>query len=577
MRHSNPASGPRRGRILIVDDEPANVGLLTRILQREGYTDVLGITDSRQAPGLVEEFRPDLILLDLRMPGLDGFGVLEAIKPHLTNGNYLPVLTLTADASDQMKQAALSRGSKDFLAKPFNPIEVLLRIQNLLELRFLYLHLETAVRDRTRELEEAQIEIVERLARAAEFRDEDTARHTRRIGDVAAQLGRAIGLDETHVDLIRRAAPLHDVGKIATPDGILLKPGPLTPEEWQIMRQHAAIGSHMLAGGSSVLMQVAERIARSHHERWDGSGYPDGLAGEAIPIEARLVAVADVLDALTHERPYRAAWPLAKVLALIESNRGTHFDPRIVDALLALHPRGQSAPPSMRRRGTPKAGVAALGLFAALVGTEPKQPPHAAGRVTGYVELSDAPSKRRESVRTAGDTAPAIDESNAEMSNVVVYLESENGSPLRSAPSYSALAQINERFVPRVLPVTLGSTVSFPNLDNTFHDVFSLSGARPFDLGRFRKGTTKIVRFDKIGAVQVFCHIHSDMSAVVLVLPNAYFARPDLNGRFAIDDVPPGTYRVVGWHERIKPIVKRITIAPGQTTSLDFNIPFARP
>ena len=535
MRHPTPPSGTRRGRILIVDDEPANVGLLTRILEREGYTGVRGTTDSRQAPGLVEEFRPDLILLDLRMPNLDGFGVLEAIKPHLTNGNYLPVLTLTADASDQMKQAALSRGAKDFLAKPFNPIEVLLRIQNLLELRFLYLNLETAVRDRTRELEDAQIEIVERLAHAAEFRDEDTARHTRRIGDLAAQLGRAIGLDETQVELIRRSAPLHDVGKIATPDGILLKPGPLTPEEWKVMRQHAEIGSHMLSGGSSPLIQVAERIARSHHERWDGSGYPDRLAGEEIPIEARLVAVADVLDALTHERPYREAWPLSKVLTLIESNRGTHFDPRIVDALLAMHPRGQSAPPSMRRRGTPRTGVAAVGLFAALLGTEPKQPPPAAGRVTGYVELSDAPSKRRESFRISGDTAPApaIDESNSEMSNVVIYLESENGSKLPSAPSYSALTQMNERFVPHVLPVTQGSVVSFPNLDNIFHDVFSLSGASPFAFGRLRKGTTKTIRFDKIGTVQVFCHIHSDMSAVVLVLPNAYFAHPDLNGRFA--------------------------------------------
>ena len=360
------ASSPRRGRILVIDDEPANVALLQRILERAGYNEIRGISDSRQALIVVEEFRPDLVLLDLHMPGLDGFGVLEALQPHLTNGGYLPVLTLTADASDEMKEAALSRGAKDFLAKPFNPVEVLLRVQNLLEARFLYLLLqdqnsrsEQKVLERTRELEEAQIEVLDRLARAAEYRDDDTARHTRRVGDVAAQLGRAIGLDDAKVELIRRAAPLHDLGKIATPDSILLKPGPLTSQEWEVMRMHTLIGARMLAGGSSVVMQMAERVARSHHERWDGTGYPHGLKGEAIPVEARLVAVADVLDALTHDRPYRKAWPMPKAIAEMAGMRGTYFEPRIVDALLAMHSRNEFSRAFIRRRGTPRS-VAAL-------------------------------------------------------------------------------------------------------------------------------------------------------------------------------------------------------------------------
>jgi plastocyanin len=205
--------------------------------------------------------------------------------------------------------------------------------------------------------------------------------------------------------------------------------------------------------------------------------------------------------------------------------------------------------------------------------------PPATGRITGHVEISTELSKRRANFRIYGDAAPAAEQTGAasEMANVVIYLETEDGAPLPSAPSPTkTMAQLNERFVPHVLPVTQGSAVSFPNQDDVFHNVFSLSSAM-FDLGRYRKGETRTVHFDKPGAVQVFCHIHSDMNAVILVLPNAYFARPDGEGRFSIDDVPPGTYRVVGWHERVKPIVKRITITPGQTASLDFNIPFVRP
>jgi putative two-component system response regulator len=182
----------------------------------------------------------------------------------------------------------------------------------------------------------AQIEILDRLAGAAEFRDDDTGQHTRRVAVLAAVLGRRLGSDDTLVDLIRRAAPLHDLGKIGIPDGVLLKPGKLTEHEFELMKTHTTIGARILSGGKSSLIRMAEEIAWSHHERWDGTGYPRGLAGEAIPLAARLVSVADVFDALTHDRPYRKAWPLSEVLVEIERGSRGRFDPRVAQAFLQL-------------------------------------------------------------------------------------------------------------------------------------------------------------------------------------------------------------------------------------------------
>jgi putative two-component system response regulator len=299
-------------RILIVDDEQANVGVLSQILSRVGYTNLQTTTDPRLVLRLYQEFQPDLILLDLHMPDLDGFAVLEQLTPLIPQGTYLPVLTLTGDARPETRQRALAMGAKDFLTKPFDLTEVLLRIRNLLETRFLHLELqdqnqllEGKVAERTDDLEMAQIEILDRLAGAAEFRDDDTGQHTRRVAVLAAVLGRRLGSDDTLVDLIRRAAPLHDLGKIGIPDGVLLKPGKLTEHEFELMKTHTTIGARILSGGKSSLIRMAEEIAWSHHERWDGTGYPRGLAGEAIPLAARLVSVADVFDALTrYTRPY---------------------------------------------------------------------------------------------------------------------------------------------------------------------------------------------------------------------------------------------------------------------------------
>jgi len=327
-------------RILIVDDQPSNVMLLEGILQEEDFTASRGLTDSRQALPVFLEYQPDLILLDLQMPYLNGFEVMKQLRGRVPPGTFLPILMLTADITPESKRHALAEGATDFLTKPFDNTEVVLRIRNLLQTRSLHLQLqdqnqvlEQKVRERTLELEQTQVEILERLALASEYRDDDTGEHTKRVGHMSAQIAQTLGLLEEEVELIRRAAPLHDVGKIAIPDSILLKPGKLTPEEFEQMKTHTTIGAKMLSGGRFPLLQMAEEIALTHHERWDGTGYLK-LHGETIPLVGRIVAVADVFDALTNERPYKKAWPRNEAIEEIQRQGGRQFDPRVVEAFL---------------------------------------------------------------------------------------------------------------------------------------------------------------------------------------------------------------------------------------------------
>jgi len=341
----------RANRILIIDDEEANLRALTRILAREGFTELRSSSDPHLALPLFLEFQPDLVVLDLRMPGLDGFGVMGQLAPVIPHSTYLPVLVLSADSSLAAKQRALRMGAKDILTKPFDVTEVVLRIRNLLETRRLHLLLEehnhlleAKVVERTRELDDAQIEMLQRLAAAAEVRDDETGQHTQRVGEMTGRLARAMGWSEDESELIRRAAPLHDLGKIGVPDGVLMKAGKLTAEEFEIIKTHTTIGARILRGGRSELVQLAERIALGHHEKWDGSGYPNGLSGEAIPLEARLVSIVDVFDALAHDRPYRKGWPVAEVLARIAEQSGRHFDPRVVEVFLSQDWRGFAPP-----------------------------------------------------------------------------------------------------------------------------------------------------------------------------------------------------------------------------------------
>jgi len=325
----------KQGKILIVDDEKANIRFLEIILQQAGYGNVFSTTDSRQSLGLFQSARPDIVLLDLSMPHLDGFAVMQQLQREMP-GHAVPILVLTADATLATRHKALKEGARDFLTKPLDEIEVLLRINNLLETHFHSVVLEDKVRERTQDLEKAQLETLQRLALAAEYRDDDTGLHTKRVGLVASCIAEALGLPAIQVDLILRAAPLHDVGKIGITDLILLKPGKLTDEEFTTMRQHTTIGAGMLSGSTSPWLRLAEEIAISHHERWDGKGYPNGLAGNKIPLVGRIVAVADVFDALTNERPYKKAWQVPAALAEIESQAGKQFDERVVKAFLTL-------------------------------------------------------------------------------------------------------------------------------------------------------------------------------------------------------------------------------------------------
>lgn len=338
-------------QILIVDDQEANVRLLEGILKRAGYTRLTSTTDSREVTSLFRTLQPDLILLDLTMPHLDGFEVLDALTLLIPDGSYLPILVLTADISRQARERALSIGARDFLTKPFDATEVLLRIKNLLETRFLHLQLqdqnqtlEEKVRERTRESEQAQFEILERLAIASEYRDDETGQHTRRVGHVSGLLAQALGLPQDEVELIGRVAPLHDVGKIGIPDDILLKPARLTVQEFEMMKMHTIIGARILSGGNSYMVRLAQIIALTHHERWDGTGYPRKLKGEAIPKAGRIVALADTFDALTHKRPYKEAWPYNKAVAEIKRQKGVQFDPDVVEVFLQMD-KQMLAPP----------------------------------------------------------------------------------------------------------------------------------------------------------------------------------------------------------------------------------------
>jgi putative two-component system response regulator len=325
--------------IIVVDDEDSNVRLLTRMLERAGFQSVTGISDPTKLHALIVESPPDLVITDWHMPKLDGSAVLDILTP-LINQERLPVLVVTGDFSRDARQQALAWGAKDFVTKPFDMVEVLLRVRNLLESRMLFQDLRKQNRTllesatgRTRELESTRIEMIERLALAAEYRDEETSDHNERVGLLASRLAQAIGWTAEDAGLLRRAAALHDIGKIGIPDALLRKPGALTEGEQRVMRTHTSIGARILGRSHVPLLQLAETVAMSHHEKWDGSGYPRALRGDEIPVAGRIVAVADAFDAMTNDRPYRPARPVHVALEILREQRGRHYEPRLVDAL----------------------------------------------------------------------------------------------------------------------------------------------------------------------------------------------------------------------------------------------------
>jgi putative two-component system response regulator len=355
-----PMAVPAAALIMLIDDEPINIKVARRYLQEAGYKDFIAVTDSTIAIDEIMAHKPDVIVLDVMMPRINGIDLLQTIRSTPQTA-HIPVLILTANCERETRLRALDAGATDFLEKPVDPAELLPRVRNSLTIKAHHDHLErqaeeleAAVQKRTAELAASRLEVVQCLARAAEFRDDNTGRHVLRVGRYAGVIGRSLGLAEDFVALLELAAQLHDVGKIGIPDSILLKAGSLTPEEFDMvqrhcgfgkrvfesanenettmLRQHSKLGAEMLNCTSSPLIQIAARTALTHHERWDGTGYPLGLAGEDIPIEGRITAVADVFDALSSRRPYKPAFPLVKCFQILEEGRAKHFDPNVLDA-----------------------------------------------------------------------------------------------------------------------------------------------------------------------------------------------------------------------------------------------------
>lgn len=333
-------TGVKFGRILIVDDNQGNVKFLERILDLSGYTNHRSTTDSRSAVELYMEFKPDVILLDINMPWMNGFQVLEQLNG-LCGDDYLSVIMISAQTETSNHMHALDLGVNDFISKPFDAAEVLMRIRNMLQIKKLHVQarehnreLETRVQERTREIRELQIELLTRLVRAAEFRDEDTGNHILRIAKYASALAGFAGLPEKYCDDLGYAAMMHDIGKIGIPDEILQKPGPLNDEEWILMKTHSEKGAHILSGSTHEVIRLGETLALSHHEWWNGNGYPMALSGEGIPVCGRIVAICDVFDALLSARPYKPAWTMDSAIEAIRRKAGIHFDPMLAQLFL---------------------------------------------------------------------------------------------------------------------------------------------------------------------------------------------------------------------------------------------------
>ncbi len=363
---SRPVVAPHfaEAKLLIADGHPAEVEAVLRHLRSAGYNRLVLADPGAVVERTLEE-SPDAVLLDLDGPQIGGLATLRKIRAERRIG-HVPVLLLSAPSQREMMVRALDLGATDFVLKPVDFVQLLPRVRSALAIKAHHDHrvqfderVEQRVRERTAELARTQLELIHCLGRAAEYRDNDTGRHVMRVGRYAGIVARQLGMDHRTVELIELAAPLHDLGKLGIPDAILLKPAKLDSAEFEIMRRHCSLGkrafepmsldqwqffqAHTRLGGEileaakSPVLEMASRIALTHHEKWDGTGYPLGLAGEDIPIEGRITAVADVFDALSSRRVYKPAIPLHECFTLMSAERGKHFDPRVLDAFIARH------------------------------------------------------------------------------------------------------------------------------------------------------------------------------------------------------------------------------------------------
>ena len=334
--------------ILIIDDQLQNIELLEAYLVPQGY-EIVKATNGEEALGKLSDNQIDLILLDVMMPGMDGFELTRRIRQDNTH-RLLPIILVTALRETEDRVKGIEAGCDDFISKPVDKMELLARVHSLLKVKAYNdlmsnyrKELESEVAMRTEELRHAfeiikaaSLETIYRLSVASEYKDEDTGAHIKRMSRYSAAVARRMGLDENTIETILYASPMHDLGKIGIPDFIMAKPAKLDPMEWEIMKQHTVIGAKILKASDTDFVRLGETIAQSHHEKWDGSGYPNSLKGIEIPIAGRITAIADVFDALTSKRPYKEPLSVEKSLAIIREGRGSHFDPDVVDAFFAI-------------------------------------------------------------------------------------------------------------------------------------------------------------------------------------------------------------------------------------------------
>ena len=322
--------------ILVVDDNPENIDVLSGVLSnhyrvKAALNGNVAIKIAKATP------KPDLILLDVMMPEMDGYEVCKKIKQDPLTCK-IPIIFVTAKTAQQDEEKGFSLGASDYITKPISPPLVLARVKAQLNLYDQSRHLEKLVEERTLELNETRIEIIRRLSRAAEYKDNETGMHVIRMSKYAKLLAEKLSQDPIWVDHLYNAAPMHDIGKIGVPDSILLKPGKLDPDEWEIMKKHCEYGLEIIGEHATPLLHMAREVALYHHEKWNGEGYPYGLVGENIPFSARIVAIADVFDALTSVRPYKKAWSVEDAIGLIKDEAGKHFDPTLVPVFIQCLP-----------------------------------------------------------------------------------------------------------------------------------------------------------------------------------------------------------------------------------------------
>lgn len=319
--------------VLVVDDIPDNIHAIAGSLNE--HCKVKAATSGAKAIQIaLSTPKPHMILLDIMMPEMDGYEVCETLKANPLTAD-IPIIFVTAKSEVVDEQKGFELGAVDYITKPISPPIVLARVKTHIALYDQNLELSIKVRERTAQLEQSRLEVIQRLGRAAEYKDNETGMHVVRMSHYSRILASQLNVSNRWVELVFQAAPMHDIGKIGIPDNVLRKPGKLDADEWAVMQKHVEIGGDIIGDSDSLLLQMAQEIALNHHEKWDGSGYPNQLKGEQIPLSARIVAIADVFDALTSVRPYKKAWSIEETLALLERDAGTHFDPSLVPIFIS--------------------------------------------------------------------------------------------------------------------------------------------------------------------------------------------------------------------------------------------------